>query len=103
VNVRHAPHAVALAGLACAITATLYRGQGTAVVFLVAAAVAWIAAAILTGIPRPDPGAVPSCAMCRRRAASEEHDGACSRSCAEDYRTAMDRQHDEDQWWRAIA
>jgi hypothetical protein len=102
VNLHQAPAAVALSALACAVVAVLFRQSSVAAVFVCAATVLIVVSAAL-GIARFPADRVLRCEVCRQRLAGDEGGGLCSVACAAEYRAVLDRQEEEDQWWRAIA
>lgn len=103
VNLHQAPAAVASSALACAGVAVLSRESSVAAVFVCAATVLIVVSAIL-GIARfPADDRVLRCEVCRQPLAGDEHGGLCSAACAAEYRDVLDRQEEEDHWWRAIA
>lgn len=101
-NLHQAPAAVALSALACAVVAVLFRESSVAVVFVCAAAVLIVVSAAF-GMARFPADRVRRCEVCRQRLAGDEYEGLCSVACAAEYREVLDRQEEEDHWWRAIA
>jgi len=102
VNLHQAPAAVASSAIACAVVAVLFRESSVAAVFVCAATVLIVVSAIL-GMARLPADRRIRCEVCRQRLADEEHGGLCSVACATKYRDVLDRQEEEDHWWRAIA
>ncbi len=102
VNLHQAPAAVASSAIACAVVAVLFRESSVATVFVCAATVLIVVSAIL-GMARFPADRMIRCEVCRQRLAGEEHGGLCSVACAAEYRDVLDRQEEEDHWWRAIA
>jgi len=103
VNLHQASAAVASSVLACVVVAVLFRESSVAAVFVCAATVLIVVSAIL-GITRfPADDRVLRCEVCRQPLAGDEHGGLCSAACAAEYRDVLDRQEEEDHWWRAIA
>jgi hypothetical protein len=103
VNLHQAPPAVALSALACAVVAVLFRESSVGAVFVCAAAVLIVVSAILETTRFPADDRVLRCPVCRQRFAGDGHGGLCSAVCAAEYRDVLDRQEEEDYWWRAIA
>ena len=103
VNLHQAPAAVALSALACVVVAVLFRESGVAAVFVCAATVLIVVSAILATIRFPADDLVLRCEVCRQRLPGDEHGGLCSAACVAEYRDWLDRQEEEDHWWRAIA
>ncbi len=63
-----------------------------------------IVVSAILGITRfPADDRVLRCEVCRQPLAGDEHGGLCSAACAAEYRDVLDRQEEEDHWWRAIA
>lgn len=102
-NLHQAPVAIAFSAAMCAVAAVLFQEHSVAVTFGCAAAVLIVVGATLriTRFPACDP--FPRCAVCRQHITAGEYDGLCSAACAAEYSVALEKQEEEDRWWRAIA
>lgn len=85
------------------MVAVLFRKSSVAVVFVCAATVLIVVSAILAITRFPADDRVLRCEVCRQPLAGDKHGGLCSAACAAEYRDVLDRQEEEDHWWRAIA
>lgn len=101
-NFHHARRAVALTGFACTAAALLVVNDA-AVPLTYAAGILLAVSAflLLTRMPRPESSRW--CSVCEQRPGVHEYGGMCSTVCMDAHNSAVERQDEEDLWWRAIA